>query len=170
MNAKHVMPEPKSPLSDDVMGCESVSGNRVAILNSTGIDIRELPQVMAGSAAAVVVKDGHEWTITPWAGGGGFAVATRPQTKVEAERERQRMLRSTFVGHFSKDRLLMCIDIAGCVRKISAQMRPDHPPARSTRRSLQRKLNRLAQIQMELLWNRDADSSLYVQELKQLRA
>ena len=80
------------------------------------------------------------------------------------------MLRNTFVGHFTKDRLLMCMDIAEQVRKLSSQIHPDHPPARAARRSVQRKLNRLAQIQTALLLHQTANSSLYEQELKQLRS
>lgn len=162
--------ETVSQAAGDVFGCESVSGNRVAILNATGVDIRELPQVMSGSGIAVVVKDGHQWTITPWEGGGGFAVATRPQTEKESERERKRMLRSTICPHFSKDRLLMCAEIAERVIQLSAQMRPDHPPARAVRRNIQRKLDRLAQMQMELLCNQSADANLFEQELKHLHA
>ena len=155
--------------AEEALADDSVSGSRVSILNSTGIDIRDFPQVMDGSGTAVVVKDGHTWTITPWEGGGGFAVASRPQTESEIESERQRMLRRTFVDHFTKDRLLMCMDITEQVRALAAELRPDHPPARAARRTVQRKLNRLAQIQSALLLNRGADSSLYEQELKQLR-
>lgn len=160
--------ETVSQLPEDVLGRDSVSGGWGAILKTTGIDIREFPQVMDGSGTAVVLNDGHQWTIEPWEGGGGFAVASRPQTEAESERARQRMLRCTFVDHFTKDRLLMCMDIAEQVRQLSARMRPDHPPARAARRSVQRKLKRLAQIQTSLLWHRGADSSLYEQELEQL--
>ncbi|WP_374410654.1 hypothetical protein [Hydrogenophaga sp.] len=170
MNAKHVMPEPKAPLCEDVSGWKSINGTRAAILNFTGIDICELPQVMDGSGVAVVMKDGHQWTITPWEGGGGFAMAERPKTKEEIERDWQRMLRRTFVGYFSEDRRIMCAQIAERLREISVLLRPDHPPARAMRRSLQRKLNRLAEIQMELLCNRNADSSRFEQELKLLGA
>lgn len=148
----------------------SISGGRTTILSATGIDIRNFPQVMDGSGEAVVRKDGHTWTITPWEGGGGFAVASRPQTESEIESERQRMLRSTFVAHFTKDRLLMCMDIAEQVTSFLAQMRPDHPPSRAVRRDMHRKLNRLVEIQKDLLLRRTADSSLYEQELKELRA
>jgi hypothetical protein len=148
--------------------CRSVSGNWGAILNMTGIDIRELPQVMNGSGVALVSKDGHQWTVDPWKNGGGFAVASRKLTDVEADLAEQEMLRGTIVGHFTKDRWLMCLDIADRVRLLSGQMRPDHPPSRATRRTLQRKLNRLAQIQAELLLNRSADSSSFEQELEKL--
>lgn len=146
----------------------SVSGGWGAILNMTGIDIRELPQVMDGSGVALVSKDGHQWTIEPWNGGSGFAFASRKLTEEEAERYEQIMLRRTFVDHFTKDRWSMCLSIAFRVRALAEQMRPDHQPSRATRRSLQRKLNRLARIQTELLVNRRADSSSYEEELKQL--
>ena len=155
---------------EDVLGSNSVSGSWGAILKSTGIDIKEFPCVMEGSGSAIVLHNGHQWTVKPWLGGGGFAVASRPRTEEETKRDEQRMLRNTFVGHFTKDRLLMCMDIAEQVGQLSAQIRPDHPPARATRRSVQRKLNRLAKIQTALLWHPTADSSLYEQELKQLRS
>lgn len=154
---------------EDVLGCDSVSGSWGAILKTIGIDIREFPQVMDGSGTAVVVKDCHQWTVKPWEGGGGFAVASRPQTEAEIEHDRQRMLRSTFVGHFTKDRLQMCRGIAEQIRCLSARMSPDHPTARAARRDMQRKLKRLAQIQTYLMWHREADSSQYEQELEQLR-
>lgn len=156
--------------TEDVLGCESVSGNQVAILKATGIDIREFSQVMDGSGVAVVVKDGHQWTITPWDGGGGFAVAARPQTEEETERDRLRVLRSTTCPHFSKDRLLMCVDISERVVQLLAQMSPEHPPTRAVRRNIRRKLDRLAQMQLELLCNRNADADLFEQELKHLHA
>lgn len=157
-------------LPEDVFGCDSVSGGWDAILKTTGIDIREFSQVMDGSGNAVVLNGGHEWTIKPWTDGGGFAVASRPQTEAEIERDRQRMLRNTYVGHFTKDRLLLCIDIAGQLRELAEQMRPDRPPARAARRSMQCKLKRLAQIQESLLCLRGADSTKHEQELKQLRS
>ena len=123
---------------------------------------------MDGSGSAVVMNNVHQWTVKPWEGGRGFAVASRPQTDEETKREQQRMLRNTFVGHFTKDRLLMCMDIAEQIRQISAQMRPDHPPAREARRNVQRRLNRLTQIQRALLWQKEADSSFYLEEIKQL--
>ncbi|MBL8388084.1 MAG: hypothetical protein JNK17_07715 [Hydrogenophaga sp.] len=170
MSAKRANIEQRIPSSVDVMGCDSVSGNQVAIFNSTGIDIRELPQVMDGSGSAVVLRDGHEWTITPWEGGGGFAVAKRPQTEAEIEREQQRALRGTFCPHFSKDRLLMCASIAERIVQLSEQMRPDSPPAREVRRTIRRRLDRLAKMQLELLGNPYADSDLYAQELERLQA
>ena len=155
---------------EDVLGSVSVSGGWGAILKTTGIDIKEFPCVMDGSGSAVVMHNGHQWTVKPWEGGGGFAMASRLRTEEETKRDEQRMLRNTFVSHFTKDRLLMCMDIAEHVRKLSSQIHPDHPPARAARRSVQRKLNRLAQIQTALLLHRTADSSLYEQELKQLRS
>lgn len=146
-----------------------VSGNWAAILQMTGIDVREIPQVMDGSGTALVTKDGHEWAIDPWKGGGGLATASRKLTEEEVERAEQRMLRTTFIGHFTKDRWLMCLDVADQLRQLSAQMRPDHPPARASRRALQRKLNQLALIQTDLLLNRSADVRSHKQALIESR-
>ena len=122
----------------DVLGSDSVSGSWGAILKTTGIDIEEFPCVMDGSGSAVVMHNGHQWTVKPWEGGGGFAMASRLRTEEETKRDEPRMLRNTFVSHFTKDRLLMCMDIAEHVRKLSSQIHPDHPPARAARRSVQR--------------------------------
>lgn len=155
---------------EDVVGDNSISGSWGAILRATGVDVRAFPQVMDGSGTAVVQKDGHQWTLKPWEGGGGYAVASRQKTEAEIEHERQRLLRNTFAGHFSKDRLLMCASIAAKVRGLCVEMRPDHPPSRAARRSLQGKLKRLAQIQTELLFDPAAVPSLYEQELNQFHA
>lgn len=152
----------------DVLGCNSVSGSRKAILRVSGIDIQEFPQVMDGSGSATVSKDGHQWTIKPWHGGGGFAVASRPETEEEIERERRRMLRSTFVGYFRKDRLMMCQTIAREIQYLTKRLSPNNPPPRAVRRDTQRRIRRLAEIQFALLTWAHADSSLYEQELEHL--
>jgi hypothetical protein len=159
----------RQQVKDGLLG-DSISGGWGAILKTTGIDIREYPQVMDGSGAAVVQKDGREWIVNPWEGGGGFAVAHRQKTEIEIDADRQRELRRTFDASFSKDRLLMCLAISDRLVQLSEKLCPDHPPARSVRRSTQRKIRRLAQIQIELLANREADSSLYERELNQLKA
>lgn len=133
-------------LCDDVIQGPSVSGGWFAILETTGIDIRCLPNVMDGSGTSVVMHNGHEWTIKPWLGGGGFAVASRPRTEEEEEQANRRTLRRTYASHFTQDRLEMCMDIAEQVTALLAQMRPDHPPSRAVRRDVHRKLNRLAEM------------------------
>lgn len=97
---------------EDVLGKDAISGSWRAILKTTGIDIKNFPCVMDGSGSAVVMHNGHQWTVKPWEGGGGFAVVSRQRTDEEIKKDEQRMLRHTFVGHFTKDRLLMCMDIA----------------------------------------------------------
>lgn len=151
----------------ELFGGDSVSGNWGAILRATGIDIRELPQVMDGTAAASVLRGGHWWTVEPWEGGGGFAVATRPQTAAECESEKQRLMRSTFSSYFSQDRLVLCTVIAERVAKLSARLRPDCPPSRAKRRTIRRQLDRLSSIQIELLTNKYANVAQLERELKE---
>ena len=126
--------------------------------------------MMDGSGAVTVVKDGHEWFIKPWEGGCGGASATRRKTEEELEREYELMLRTTTASHFTKDRLLMCMDIAAEMRRLVARLNPERPPARAVRRDIQRKLKRLSQIQTALMWRPESDSRKFVQELDGLRS
>lgn len=68
----------------------------------------------------------------------------------------------------TKDRWLLCLQVIDQMRDLSDRMSPDHPPARAQRRTMRRKLARLAQIQAELLCRKSVDVTGYEDELKQL--
>lgn len=152
----------------DPPGRVSISSGWGSILHKTGIDIREFPQVMDGTGRATVAVEGHMWTIEPWEGGGGYAVAWRPNTEQEERAERSRASRSTFVGYFGKDRLLMCLRISREIQHISSSLNPDRPPSRAKRRTASRKLKRLAEIQHSLMSSRFVSSEEFADELHKL--
>ncbi|MDW5441974.1 hypothetical protein [Polaromonas sp. SM01] len=143
---------------EDVLKRNSVSGGWRAILNATGIDIRQSPQVMDGSGATVVEHEGRQWTLTPWQGGGGFARVSRALTAEEERLEEEDIARRTYVDFFGLDRLRLCRKISIEMMRVAGYLLPDNPPARAKRRELRKRLDKLAVIQFNLMQYRGTDA------------
>jgi hypothetical protein len=131
-------------------------GTSVPLLEKLGIDASSLPGFEQDGAVAVAkASDGHMWSLRR---DSPLIYASRPLTADEARQDDEHMERQTLSTFFTMDRLKLCSIIAFEMRKISLELNPDNPPARSKRREMRKRLHDLANAQLELMHSKATDS------------
>lgn len=115
----------------------------------------DAPQVVRGI-------DGNDWHV--W-GQELFFYAQRERTAAEMVAQLDRMNGRIFSGYFSKDRMLMCMEMAEFLSHIAYFMEPEKQMPRSSRRRLKQVLKTFAEVQLDLTFSKKVDMQAHRESL-----
>lgn len=101
----------------------------------------------ASDALHVLGADGHDWKV--WSADGFFVNARRPRTEAEETEYIDRQNARLLSGFFSKDRQLMCAQIADHIQWLAETWIP--PRDKRKARKVREKIAGLAWLQTQLL-------------------